>query len=134
MFVWRVRDSENVDTNGISGKGFSFESGGFDSSGVRGIRISGGGVFLCLTTRFRSLEREDGGVSDSSPEHDGVQGGVGGRDGDSLIFTWRSSETDIVASAAISRARDDDRGVVVNTTKYGMEVAREKVTGLGRVI
>lgn len=50
-----------------------------------------------------------------------------------MIATCRSNETDIVASAAISRAKDGDRGVVVNTTKYGIDEEREKVTDVGSV-
>ena len=37
----------------------------------------------------------------------------------------------MVASDAISRARVDDRGVVVNTMKYDIELEREKVAGWG---
>lgn len=40
---------------------------------------------------------------------------------------------DIVALAAISRASDEDRGVVVKTTKNGTEEARENVTDVGSV-
>jgi hypothetical protein len=40
---------------------------------------------------------------------------------------------EMVASEAISRARFDERGVVVKTTKYGMEEARENVTEAGKV-
>ncbi len=64
----------------------------------------------------------------------GVCGGVGGSDGDSVTVTSRMSETDIVASEAISRVKDSDRGVVVNTTKYGREEERGKVRLVGRVI
>ena len=41
----------------------------------------------------------------------------------------RNSETEMVASAAISRARDADRGFVVKTTKYGIELVRVKLAG-----
>lgn len=47
--------------------------------------------------------------------------------------TSRSSETDIVASDAISRARVDERGFVVKTTKYDIELEREKFAGWGSV-
>lgn len=43
-------------------------------------------------------------------------------------------EIAIVASVAISRARDDDFGDVVKTTKNGTEVKRENTLGLGSVI
>ena len=45
----------------------------------------------------------------------------------------RESDTDTVASAAISRASMVDRGVVVKTTKYDIEPEREKLAGWGRV-
>ena len=47
--------------------------------------------------------------------------------------TSRRSETEMVASEAISRARFNERGFVVNTTKYDIELEREKVAGWGRV-
>ena len=45
----------------------------------------------------------------------------------------RKSETEMVASAAISRARVVDRGFVVKTTKYDIELEREKFAGWGSV-
>ena len=45
----------------------------------------------------------------------------------------RKSETEMVASAAISRARVVDRGFVVKTTKYDIELVREKLAGWGSV-
>jgi hypothetical protein len=48
--------------------------------------------------------------------------------------TRRTRDTAIVASAMISAARERDLGVVVNTTKYGIEEAREKSAGFGMVI
>ena len=45
----------------------------------------------------------------------------------------RNSETEMVASAAISRARVVDRGFVVKTTKYDIELVREKLAGWGSV-
>ena len=48
--------------------------------------------------------------------------------------TRRTRETAIVASVIISAARERDLGVVVNTTKYGMEDNRENSAGVGRVI
>ncbi len=45
----------------------------------------------------------------------------------------RISETEMVASAAISRARVADRGLVVKTTKYDIELLREKLEGCGSV-
>jgi hypothetical protein len=56
----------------------------------------------------------------SSLELVGVSGGVGGRDRFSLMVTWRRRDTQIDASEAISRARLEDRGDVLNTTKYEM--------------
>lgn len=51
----------------------------------------------------------------------------------SMIDSWQEIDTDIVASAAISRARVFERGVVVNTTKYGIEEFRAKVKDSGSV-
>lgn len=42
-------------------------------------------------------------------------------------------ETEIVASAAISRDSVEHRGMVVNTTKYGTDEERENVTDVGKV-
>jgi len=39
----------------------------------------------------------------------------------------------MVASVAISPVRTGHRGVVVNTTKYGIELLRENVRERGRV-
>lgn len=74
--------------------------------------MSGG---VCLITRFFNNFTRDG--SDSSLELEGVCGGEGGKRAASMTDTCRTTATDMVASAAISRARADDRGVVVNTTK-----------------
>lgn len=63
----------------------------------------------------------------------GVCGGVIGRTAGSVMVTWLKTEMEIVASEAISRASVEDRGVVVKTTKYGMEEARENVTDVGNV-
>jgi hypothetical protein len=49
------------------------------------------------------------------------------------MVTWLKTEMEMVASEAISRARAEDRGVVVKTTKYGIEEARENVTDVGNV-
>jgi hypothetical protein len=45
----------------------------------------------------------------------------------------REMEIDIVASDAISRASEAERGIVVNTTKNGMEAVRENVKEWARV-
>lgn len=45
----------------------------------------------------------------------------------------RNSETEMVASAAISRARVVDRGFVVKTTKYDIELVRVNLAGWGSV-
>ena len=119
MLVWRIRDSEKVVWVGSRDNGLFLRSR--LSSRHREARI-----FTC----FKSFRR---GMSESSLEIDGVCGGVGGSKDGLLIVTWRRRDKEIVASAAISRARDDDRGVVVNTTKYGMEEAREKEKDIGRV-
>jgi len=50
------------------------------------------------------------------------------------MVIWRTSDTHIVASAAISLASWAERGVVVKTTKKGIDDAREKVKEDGSVI
>lgn len=49
------------------------------------------------------------------------------------MVTWRRSDTDTVASTAISRARSGHRGLVVKTTKKGTQADRGKVEGTGSV-
>jgi len=66
-----------------------------------------------FATRRRSRVR----VKNSDSSLEGVKGGVGGRNVWSMIFIWRTSDTHIVASAAISLASPGERGVVVKTTK-----------------
>jgi hypothetical protein len=51
-----------------------------------------------------------------------------------VMVILRTSDTHIVASAAISLASSGDRGEVVKTTKYGIDDAREKVKEVGSVI
>ena len=95
-------------------------------------------LFKVLATRNRPLRatrpnppgRED---DRSSFEVEGVSGGVGGKEGASVMVTWRTSDMEIVASAAISLAMLAERGVVVKTTKYGIEEARGNVTEVGKV-
>lgn len=78
-------------------------------------------VGALLATRLSSFRREsrirpDEEESESSAEPEGVSGGDGGKVGDVLIVTWRMSPTEIVPLAAISRARLQDFGTVLNTT------------------
>lgn len=111
MLLWRVCSSEKAVCVGSRGNGLSRLSK--PSSGFRGVLGMSGAVVF--TTRLRSLPpREE---SESSLEPDGVCGGDGGSDTDSVTVTCRRIDTQIVASAAISRAKDDERGVVVKTTK-----------------
>ena len=51
-----------------------------------------------------------------------------------VTLIWRTSETEMVASADISLACSEDRGRVVKTTKYGIDDDRENVTDVGSVI
>lgn len=110
MLFCKVRDSVKMVCVGSRGSGFSRKS--TLSSRPRDGRVIRGGVLL--TTRFKSLFR---GGSESSFELDGVCGGVGGKLHCSVTVICRISETEMVASAAISLARLDERGVVVKTTK-----------------
>lgn len=89
-----------------------------------------------MTTRLRSRREAVGGWSDSSLDVDVVEEDVVGvlyRGVMASIRTSRSRETDMVASDAISRARVKDRGAVVKTTKYEIELVREKLAGCGNV-
>ena len=94
-----------------------------------------------LTTRRSSRREATGGMSDSSPDVVGVDAEVGecapGRGPQrgtiASMRTSRMSETEMVESTAISRAMVAERGFVVNTTKYEMALAREKVAGWGSV-
>jgi hypothetical protein len=49
------------------------------------------------------------------------------------MVTWRIREIAMVASVEISRARDDDLGDVVKTTKKGTDICRENMLGSGSV-
>lgn len=117
--------SENVLIMGTWGKGFSLVADATDASEVRRGRRRG----WDRATRRRSF-----GIGASESSLEGVKGGVGGNDDCSLMTVCRVNETVMVASAAISLASSGDRGVVVNTTKYGIDDEREKVTDVGRVI
>jgi hypothetical protein len=102
------------------------------SSGVFGTRTTAAATVFAA--RFRSLVRGVGKVPDRLSESSlicAVSGGVGGSW--DFMVTLRTRETAMVASAAISRASTAHRGFVVNTTKNGTEVCREKVCGQGRV-
>lgn len=143
--VRSVRVSEN-DSIGNGGKGLFLVRGKNSSSAVRASGVRGPRERIgdaLLTTRSRSFVREvrerskgagTSNSSDSRPELGGVCGGVGGASAGTLRVTCRSSVTATVASDAISRASDEDRGCVVNTTKYGIALLRENTTVLGRVI
>ena len=89
------------------------------------------------TTRVRRRRDATGGVPASSSDVVGVDVDAGEtRPCGALIASMRTSrrsETEIVASAAISRASDTDRGFVVNTTKYDSALDRAKVAGCGSV-
>ena len=89
---------------------------------------------VLFTTRCNSRLFGAWGASDSSLELDEDVAGLYVSVGREKTVTWRSSEIDTVASAAISRARAVDRGFVVKTTKNGMDEERVKVAGSGKVI
>lgn len=118
---------------GTGGNGLSLDSEWMrfpPSEGVPDIEDSEG---VLLTTRCKSRRLELVVASESSlrlvDEREGVLIG----DGRERMLTWRSNVTDIVASVAISRARVEERGLVVNTTKKGMDPGREKDDGSGSV-
>ena len=88
---------------------------------------------VLLTTRCKSLRLVLVGTSDSSLELEDEWEGVYVGDGRDNMLTWRSNDTVIVASEAISRARLDDRGFVVKTTKKGIDPGLWNVDGSGKV-
>ena len=95
-------------------------------------RVTEGVAFLAI--RFNSFLGEGESGRRSSLELEGVAGGVDGRYRFSLMVTRRRRDTHIDASEAISCAKLEDRGDVLNTTKYEMFWGRGKIKGLGRVI
>lgn len=118
--VWSIRLSQNAADflEGTTGSGLSLLDA-VASSGIRGARDRMVGALLAM--RLKSLWRDrniwcDDAESESSPELEGVRGGEVAEDDGALTVTWRTSETEMVASAAISRARAEDLGVVVKTT------------------
>lgn len=135
MSVCRTRVSY---TPGLGSCGNGFSSLSFV---LKLVRVSDNARLRVLgtlrTMRSRSRRDATGGRSDSSLDVDGVEDVI---EGDRLprglmasMRTSRTSETDIVASDAISRTSVDERGHVVKTTKYDTEPLRENVAGLGRV-
>lgn len=118
--------AENAVCVGNLGRGFSRDSASSNVLGDHGdVRD---------LTRLSSFVRGCWKGSESwESSLSGVCGGVIGRTAASVMVTWLKTEIEMVASEAISRARLEDRGVVVKTTKYGMEEAREKVTDVGNV-
>ena len=90
------------------------------------------GLDALRTTRLRSRDPVDA-ASDCDSSL-GVAGECGGVLDASLTVICRTRDTDTVASLAISRAMDADRGVVVKTTKKEIWDFRENVKSVGRVI
>lgn len=88
------------------------------SSGIHGARNRTVGALL--VTRLKSLRRGkdwcDDGESEMFPRLEGVTGGDVAEDDGALTVTSRMSETVMVASVAISRARAEALGAVVKTT------------------
>lgn len=120
----RVLESEKTVSVGSRGRGLSTDFAWLSEVADMSSRV--------LARRRRRLRSFSCGASFSSPELDGVCGGEGS-DTVSVMTICRWSVTEIVASEAISRARLGDRGVVVKTTKKGIEELREKVTDVGKV-
>lgn len=90
---------------------------------------------LFATRRSRLRFVVVGGASDSSPELELASAlGLYRGEGRDKTVTCRRSVTEMVASAAISRASVDERGLVVKTTKKGMYPERGNVGGSGKVI
>jgi len=122
--VVKVHDSEKVVETGNIGVG-SMSATRKMSSGEEAEHERAGEALLATRFFLQNFMGLDKDGSKSSLEVDGVSGGVGGREIVSLIWIRRRRETEIVASAAISRASDEDRGVVLKTTKYGTLLERE---------
>lgn len=87
-----------------------------------------------FATRLSNFVPAENKLSKSSFEGVGVGGGVRGKSSDFWTVTCRMRETEIVASDAISFTRDDERGLVVKTTKKGRVSPRLNFDGLGKVI
>ncbi len=107
-FEWIALDSEKTTCAGSCGRGFCGEGFFCRSSTLSST------VLLPRLMRGGTLHESD---KPSATCEDRLRhlnwvscGGVGGSDGDSVTVTSRMSETDIVASEAISRVKDSDRG------------------------
>jgi hypothetical protein len=129
MSVARVHDSEKMVETGKTGVGSLSTARNISACVLLDCERTGD---VLLATSLSNLLPGDEEPSESSPV--GVCGGVGGSVIVSLMVMRRRRETEIVASAAISRARLADRGVVLKITKYGILQGRRYVRGFGRVI
>jgi len=119
--IVRVLENDLV-AAGISGNGFSRELIGAVAPAaavvpsefflVRDKR----GWDLAIRRRIRGPFGKEG-KFDSDSSLEGVRGGVGRNDVWSLMDIWRRRETETLASAAISLAISEERGVVLKTTK-----------------